>query len=281
MTIINMAGGKAQKPIVVEAVEDTPSTLPHTYEPREGVDYLSSVTVGKDPNLVPGNVKKDVSIFGTVGTLANEGSADIAEYVIPWRCHSLPFIPLTEYEAERPSSVNPPVWFNQYYTSATLADATTGDVHVKPNPRISYYTGTFPAMPIQVDIAQGAHTSLAVNTLWDSSGSLTNLASEIRTSISQVFPGVNSTELPFTGQAIPVAFCEGTGAGNTGIGWDSQPDPIDITGTLGSSSSAYNTMTVNIPSDISMLCYCRGNSTDKLYTGLAIIDLTFDMEEFI
>lgn len=69
MTIINMAGGKSSKPIVVEAVEDTPSTLPHTYVPREGVDYLSSVTVGKDPNLVPGNVKKDVSIFGTVGTL--------------------------------------------------------------------------------------------------------------------------------------------------------------------------------------------------------------------
>lgn len=68
MTIINMAGGKAQKPIVVEAVEDTPSTLPYTFSPREGVDYLSSVTVGKDPNLVPENVKKDVSIFGVEGT---------------------------------------------------------------------------------------------------------------------------------------------------------------------------------------------------------------------
>ena len=76
MTIINMAGGKSSKPIVVEAVEDTPSTLPHTYEPREGVDYLSSVTVGKDPNLVPGNVKKDVSIFGTVGTLES-GTGDV------------------------------------------------------------------------------------------------------------------------------------------------------------------------------------------------------------
>lgn len=73
MTIINMSGGKPAKPIVVEAVEDTPSTLPHTYVPREGVDYLSSVTVGKDPNLVPENVKKDVSIFGTVGTLESGG----------------------------------------------------------------------------------------------------------------------------------------------------------------------------------------------------------------
>lgn len=70
-----MSGGKPAKPIVVEAVEDTPAILPHTYAPREGVDYLSSVTVGKDPNLVPGNVKKDVTIFGTVGTLESGGGA--------------------------------------------------------------------------------------------------------------------------------------------------------------------------------------------------------------
>ena len=68
-----MSGGKPAKPIVVEAVEETPSTLPHTFLPKEGVDYLSSVTVGKDPNLVPENVKKDVSIFGTVGTLESGG----------------------------------------------------------------------------------------------------------------------------------------------------------------------------------------------------------------
>ena len=74
MTIINMSGGKPAKPVVVEAVEETPSTLPYTFMPKEGVDYLSSVTVGKDPNLVPGNVKKDVSIFGTVGTLESGGA---------------------------------------------------------------------------------------------------------------------------------------------------------------------------------------------------------------
>lgn len=74
MTIINMSGGKPAKPIVVEAMEETPSTLPYTFLPREGVDYLSSVTVGKDPNLVPENVKKDVSIFGVVGDLDSTGS---------------------------------------------------------------------------------------------------------------------------------------------------------------------------------------------------------------
>ena len=73
MTIINMSGGKPAKPIVVEAVEETPSTLPYTFSPREGVDYLSSVTVGKDPNLVPENVKSGVSIFGTEGTYQGSG----------------------------------------------------------------------------------------------------------------------------------------------------------------------------------------------------------------
>ena len=73
MTIINMSGGKPAKPIVVEAVEETPSTLPYTFSPREGVDYLSSVTVGKDPNLVPGNVKQGVNIFGVEGTLSSSG----------------------------------------------------------------------------------------------------------------------------------------------------------------------------------------------------------------
>lgn len=79
MTIINMTGGPAPKPIVVEAVEETPSTLPHTFVPREGVDYLSSVTVGKDPNLVPENVKKDVSIFGVEGTLT--GGTSLGDYI--------------------------------------------------------------------------------------------------------------------------------------------------------------------------------------------------------
>lgn len=75
-----MSGGKPAKPVVVEAVEETPSTLPYTFSPREGVDYLSSVTVGKDPNLVPENVKKDVSIFGTTGTYEGSGGGSGGDY---------------------------------------------------------------------------------------------------------------------------------------------------------------------------------------------------------
>ena len=92
MTIINMSGGKPAKPVVVEAVEETPSTLPYTFSPREGVDYLSSVTVGKDPNLVPENVKKDVSIFGTVGTLESGGGIDISQDPISIGVNRLPFM---------------------------------------------------------------------------------------------------------------------------------------------------------------------------------------------
>lgn len=79
MTIINMSGGKPAKPIVVEAVEETPSTLPYTFLPKEGVDYLSSVTVGKDPNLVPENVRKDVSIFGVSGSYEAQVSTDVLD----------------------------------------------------------------------------------------------------------------------------------------------------------------------------------------------------------
>ena len=283
MTIINMSGGKPAKPVVVEAVEETPSTLPYTFSPREGVDYLSSVTVGKDPNLVPENVKKDVSIFGVMGTYQGSGGGSIADYVIPWPCSSLPFIPLTEFEGERPAGADASVYFTRPQFAVTLADSATGDVHVKPNPGIDYYTGPYRMTPMQVDIAQGSHTSLPVSTLGTSSGTTTNLAGEIRTAINQVFPGTYSTELPFTGTVIPVAFGKINPYSSLAIGWESQPEPIAITGVLspGQGSATKTTMTVNIPSDISMLCYCSGMGTGNLYMGLAIIDLAFDMRDYI
>lgn len=82
MTIINTVGGPAPKPIRVEAVEDTPSTLPHTYKPSEGYDYLSSVTVGADPNLQAGNIKQGVSIFGVEGTFegTTTTTGDLPDY---------------------------------------------------------------------------------------------------------------------------------------------------------------------------------------------------------
>ena len=52
----------------------TPSAVSQTVLPDQGDDGLSQVTVSGDSNLVAGNIKKDVSIFGVVGTL--EGTND-------------------------------------------------------------------------------------------------------------------------------------------------------------------------------------------------------------
>jgi hypothetical protein len=46
-----------------------------TISPDEGYDALSSVTIEKDPDLVAGNIKKDVNVFGITGTL-DAGSSD-------------------------------------------------------------------------------------------------------------------------------------------------------------------------------------------------------------
>ena len=47
----------------------TPSATSQTVLPDQGDDGLSQVTVSGDSNLVAGNIKKDVSIFGVTGTL--------------------------------------------------------------------------------------------------------------------------------------------------------------------------------------------------------------------
>ena len=47
----------------------TPKATSQTVLPDQGDDGLSQVTVSGDSNLVAGNIKKDVSIFGVTGTL--------------------------------------------------------------------------------------------------------------------------------------------------------------------------------------------------------------------
>lgn len=47
----------------------TPSATSQTVLPDQGDDGLSQVTVSGDSNLLAGNIKKDVSIFGVTGTL--------------------------------------------------------------------------------------------------------------------------------------------------------------------------------------------------------------------
>ena len=46
-------------------------------------DYIDSATIIKDDDLIPENIKKDVDIFGIVGTYEETGGSDTYEYVLP------------------------------------------------------------------------------------------------------------------------------------------------------------------------------------------------------
>ena len=59
----------------------TPKATSQTVLPDQGDDGLSQVTVSGDSNLVAGNIKKDVSIFGVTGTLESSSGGSPSKFV--------------------------------------------------------------------------------------------------------------------------------------------------------------------------------------------------------
>lgn len=72
---VDVSGGE----ITLQSKSVTPTKNGMTVVPDSGYDGLSQVTVEGDSDLVPGNIKKDVTVFGVTGTFEGSGGGHSVE----------------------------------------------------------------------------------------------------------------------------------------------------------------------------------------------------------
>lgn len=145
--IINMTGGGKPE---LQAKTVTPSTSNVVVTPDSGYDGLSQVTVNGDPELVAGNIKEGVNIFGVVGTLQPAFDLSSVQGVMG---------------SEMAGSGNNPTWDNvtiaKYDTTMALSNfaMTVTSYRISDNSRLLY-------VPNSKQLAYSTSTQVYSNYSW-------------------------------------------------------------------------------------------------------------------
>lgn len=118
------AGGSATP--VLQSKTVTPGTSTKTVTPDNGYDGLSKVTVKGDSNLVAGNIKSGISIFGVNGTYIGSGTSGGGDSAME---DGLITGTITEYTNDRVTSIRYGAFYGYSRLSAINLPAVTNINH--------------------------------------------------------------------------------------------------------------------------------------------------------